>query len=241
VTNHEERGRVPRVRAGRLVGEFALFAGIVNLVTILVWSQSSRSSSLKSALWAAAFTLAASVLLLISAGVVRYLEQAFVFEVTDPPNNTEQGSRAWLDRNREMYYGCIAVIIASLGATVVFTGGPARSPFAQILIGSFVLGQILSPNARTVWFLLVTGCITVIACQLIHALGEKYWWHAEFVGLSVPAATYIAPAVLTAIASTFVNLASVRSRQALAANALSELPNRTDNGKQDTELEPPRP
>ena len=232
MTNHDERGRVPRALAGNLVGVAALLAGAANLFTLTSsnWPQASRSDSLTLALWSTVITLIASIVLVVLAGLAAHIENILANMRYQYDPELELRLKERLDHNTGAYYGCIATILASLGATVVFTGGAARSPFAQILVGSFILGQVLSPNRRNVWFLFFSATVTVIGCHAIYEALSRVFWPAGFVGLEIPAWSHILPTLLTALTSTFVNLASVRYRQALAAsttlkNITTESPN----------------
>jgi hypothetical protein len=119
-------------------------------------------------LWSTVITLVSSIVLLVLAGLAARIENVLAnMRFQDDPE-LERRLEERLDHNTGAYYGCIATILASLGATVVFTGGAARSPFAQILVGTFILGQVLSPNRKNVWFLFYIATGTVIGCHAIY-------------------------------------------------------------------------
>jgi magnesium-transporting ATPase (P-type) len=234
VANNGERGRVPRYRAGRLVGWFALSSAALTFVTLLLWSNDAPPDALKPALWATGCTALSSVLLLVWAGGVwNDIMKSFETESSDSRARDHSGHeppKEFANKNGGLYYALLATIILSLAATVAFTGGLIRSPFAQVFVGSFILGQVLSPNTRTVWYLFAMALATAVLCQFAYWLLEFRWpWYPE---LAVPGLAYLFPGLLTALASTLFNRASVGYRQAMAARTTLASPDLPASGDQ---------
>jgi hypothetical protein len=100
----------------------------------------------------------------------------------------------------------IAIAMASLTLDVVvaLTGGPLISPFNQYLIGLLLLAQLLAPTVRAAWS--AFGATTVLF--LFAEAAVQFQWVPAY-RLDWTAIHYLAPIIVVAAASTWVNVSAI--------------------------------
>lgn len=126
--------------------------------------------------------------------------------------------RTWINSHAKYYYGLLALGILAQSMLVVGTGGMAASPFATVLIATFLLGQLRSPSQRTIGALLVVGVVTAIGTHYLFIACKDHLMG----GTVVPefrALDYVWAGLLVAAAGTIVNAVSLEDRR----NAVKEL------------------
>jgi hypothetical protein len=113
-----------------------------------------------------------------------------------------------VSRPRAMVFlGAIAIASLALVVVVAFTGGPLTSPFSQYLVGALVLAQILAPTVRAAWSVVAMTAV-LFAVAGGPALLRRIGMSLPEIGIW-PAWHYLAPIMIVAGASTWVNVSSI--------------------------------
>jgi hypothetical protein len=114
---------------------------------------------------------------------------------SDPPS--------WLRSTDASWYSLIVLGVFALIMIVAGSGGVADSPFRDILVATFILGQFRAPTAKGIWALFGFGILAAAATEVLYASLR----HAHTFGLahlSFPGSYYIAPSLLVGLVSTLV-------------------------------------
>ncbi len=112
-------------------------------------------------------------------------------------------SSSLLRRANAAWYSLITLGVVALIVIVAGSGGVANSPFRDILVATFILGQFRAPTAKGIWALFGFGILAAassdIAYILLRQVNAPVLEHVTFSG-----AYYIAPGLLVGLVSTLV-------------------------------------
>jgi hypothetical protein len=102
-----------------------------------------------------------------------------------------------------LWFGSLVVGVLALMTAVAGSGGMADSPFRDLLVATFILGQFRSPSDNAIWALFYLGIAAATGAHVeyigLHHLNPSAYDAIDFYGVS-----YIAPGVLVAFMSTLV-------------------------------------
>jgi hypothetical protein len=183
------------------------------------WPTAEDDGSIHGAILPIAGTILLSGVLLFLSGVTNQLEDTLADIRREEVELSQFNLAEARLKNSGLFYGLVGGVILTVAASVVLSGGLVQSPLATVLIGAFLLGQILAPETSTVWWLFGLGALVVAVTHGAFVLLDDRWWSEGFDNLKFDGRLYIAPSLLTALASTFVNSASVRYRNASSDRA----------------------
>jgi hypothetical protein len=114
---------------------------------------------------------------------------------SDPPSWLRKANRAW--------YCLIILGIFALIVIVAGSGGVANSPFRDILIATFILGQFRAPTARGIWGLFGFGILAAASADALY-IYLSHTHSSAFMNLDFAGVYYIAPGLLVGLVSTLV-------------------------------------
>jgi hypothetical protein len=112
----------------------------------------------------------------------------------------ERGSTDVIDRHLTTWFFLLVLGILAQMVIVAGAGGMAHSPFREILVATFILGQFRSPTAKAIWSLFFFGIGAAIVTQILYSLVRNYLYDS----IEWPGGSYIAPLLLVGFFSTVV-------------------------------------
>jgi hypothetical protein len=136
-------------------------------------------------------------------GVLTGQNNAWMSRATDAGREALEGLTA------VQWYTFIFFGVACQVPIIATTGGMGASPFAQILIATFILGQFRASTSRAIWGMFLAGVVFAVGT---HALFLQLT-SANPVGFprfQFDARWFISPGIVVALASTFVFWISFR-------------------------------
>jgi hypothetical protein len=234
--SHDGRYRRPLDR-----GRTADFVALTDLLTCLVVgmtvvTRASGPSELKELPWAAVevclAVLALRMLIFLSlSGSMRLLlgemvaaangvSSWFVQSVSDTSESSEWQLTSRLRRSRvssierhsAIWYLMLSLGMLALMAIVASSGGLSDSPFRDILITTFILGQFRSPTKRAVLALFAFGVgggiLTQVLAGALLSHDPTAFGKSNFEGLA-----WVAPLLIAASLSTLVYLITFESEE----------------------------
>lgn len=102
-----------------------------------------------------------------------------------------------------LWYTLLGVGILAMVILVGASGGMANSPFRDLLIATFILGQFRSPTDKAIWTLFGLGLVAATSAHVLYILLQRA--HPEaFSSLRFFGVSHIAPGFLVAFTSTLV-------------------------------------
>jgi hypothetical protein len=106
--------------------------------------------------------------------------------------------------NATSFVVLIGISSLVLVAVVASTGGPLVSPFGQYLVAELLLAQLLAPTVQAAWS-------AFGATAILFTVAEVPIWVQWISGgrLAWPSLHFLTPIIVTAIASTWVNVSTV--------------------------------
>jgi hypothetical protein len=106
--------------------------------------------------------------------------------------------------NATLFLVLIGISSLVLVTVVASTGGPLVSPFGQYLIAELLLAQLLAPTVQAAWSAFGSAAV-------LFTVAEVPIWVRWISGIRLvwPSLHYLTPIVVTAIASTWVNVSTV--------------------------------
>lgn len=114
---------------------------------------------------------------------------------SDPPS--------WLRKADAAWYFLVALGILALITIVAGSGGMTDSPFRDILVATFILGQFRAPTVKGIWALFGYGIFAAATAHIFY-LSLKHANASAFMQLDFSGVSYIAPGLLVGLVSTLV-------------------------------------
>ncbi len=199
-----------------LIAAGDLFMLLVVAGSAGVWQLGDGADDALVAVWIGAGLVAIRMILLIANGAFAVFSWmlAVVASKNDATSDATRNNdlaadlaktRLWFERHYVAYIVFITIGVIGLVVIVAFSGGVKDSPYAQLLLATFVLGQVRAPTPRAVWTLFFVGGAVVAATQAIYWLTSDKIWPDGFEALESGAWLFLAPGVLVALATTLVN------------------------------------
>ncbi len=149
--------------------------------------------------------LLAGVLVAVN-GVVNYTFGS-VTDTDEPPWEVVQRLKTKtggpLRRAHFTWYCLLSLGILALILIIGGSGGVSGSPFWEIFVATFILGQFRAPTIRGIWALFGFGLLSASAAQALY-LGLHHADPRPFDTIHFGVASYIAPGLLVGFISTLV-------------------------------------
>lgn len=102
-----------------------------------------------------------------------------------------------------LWYLIVGIGILPQATLVIVTGGMDKSPFAQILMATFVLGQFRASTGKAIWALFGTGVVVALMTHVVY-LAMLRNWPKSIYETDYQARYFIVPGLIVAFASTLV-------------------------------------
>jgi len=161
-----------------------------------------------------ALSILSGTMLRLVGGVLSNLNtivNTFTTSVTDaddqrawPFANRLKASRRDRLRGADVSWYClIALGVAALIVMVAGSGGVRDSPFRDILVATFILGQFRAPTAKGIWALFGFGVLAATATEALYS-SLRHDHRFGLAHLTFPGSYYIAPGLLVGLVSTLV-------------------------------------
>lgn len=105
--------------------------------------------------------------------------------------------------SNNVWYLIVGIGILPQVTLVIVTGGMDKSPFAQILMATFVLGQFRASTGKAIWALFGMGVVVALLTHVAYLTMLKYWPNSIY-QTTYQARYFIVPGLIVAFASTLV-------------------------------------
>jgi hypothetical protein len=121
-------------------------------------------------------------------------------------------------RADKQWFSLLVLGIVAQLVIVGASGGMAASPFAQLLIATFILGEFRSPTSAAIWWLFAFGIAAAFTAHAVF-LGLERVDPSAWKDVAFPARYFIAPGVLVSFASTAVYWVTFMAEASRAGDA----------------------
>lgn len=109
-----------------------------------------------------------------------------------------------VDAHRTWWLVLLGVGMLAQVLTVAGSGGLAESPFTELLITTFILGQFRSPTGAAIWTLFGLGIFTSVTAHLLY-LGLRAHDRKQTDGLHWSTWAHVVPLLIVGVMSTVVS------------------------------------
>ncbi|MDP9001212.1 MAG: hypothetical protein M3O46_14010, partial [Myxococcota bacterium] len=97
----------------------------------------------------------------------------------------------------------LALGFLALMGLVVGTGGMVESPFRDVLVATFILGQFRAPTDLGIWVLFALGVATALTTHVVF-LWLRHENGTAFAAVDFPARYHVAPGLIVALVTTII-------------------------------------
>ena len=133
-----------------------------------------------------------------------------------------------LRRTDKSWYFLLVLGILAMVIIVAGSGGVADSPFRDILVATFILGQFRAPTSKGIWALFGFGLLSVGAAHILFLVLENID-PLPFDSIHFRVEFYIAPGLLVGFISTMVYWLTFKAQAAVSDSVpTQEVPNLDD-------------
>jgi hypothetical protein len=118
--------------------------------------------------------------------------------------------RTVLRRANVVWYVLLTLGVCALVVIVAGSGGIVDSPFRDILVATFILGQFRAPTGKGIWSLFGFGVIAAASANILYLFLQEDNRQA-FAVVHFTSAFYVAPGLLVGLVSTLVYYLTFRN------------------------------